>query len=667
MSPEEKIKKLAQELKQHNYNYYVLDNPTISDYEFDMKLKELESLEEQFPQFRIPDSPTLRVGGEITKNFESFQHIRPMLSLNNSYSQDEIADFDQQVTKLSGGKPYTYLLDHKFDGVSLSLHYENGLLVRGVTRGDGVSGDDITANVRTIRTVPLKLRGNGFPPSLEVRGEVVMPLSAFRKLNDERAKEGLELRANPRNTTSGTLKNQDSGIVSKRGLVFFAYYLAADGLNLDTDEAHMNWLAEHGFKTSGVNAICKDLQEVKIYLDRWEEQRHGLNYEIDGIVIKVNEIVLREEIGYTSKAPRWAIAYKYKAEEAVTTLESVSYQVGRTGKITPVANLTPVLLAGTTVKRASVHNADEIQRLDLHELDRVRVEKGGEIIPKITSVVLEERKPDAKPIGFPTHCPECGTGLVRVEGDANHYCPNEDGCPPQIKGRIIHFISRKAMDVEGMGAEIASQLVDVGLIRNYADLYDLNYDQLIVLERFADLSVRNLLNGLEKSKEIPFERVLFALGIRYVGATVAKKLARYFESIDALGEASLETLVNVPDIGTRIAESIREFFDDPKKLELVSRLKRSGLQLEVKEKSTRSDVLNGKSFVISGVFSGMSREELKQLIEDLGGEIKSSVSSKTSYLVAGEGAGPSKLSKAEKLEISILSEEQFMQLIDGVA
>ena len=667
MSPEEKIKKLAEELKQHNYNYYVLDNPTISDYEFDIKLKELEALEEQFPQFQVPDSPTQRVGGEITKNFESFRHIRPMLSLNNSYSQDEIADFDQQVSKLSGGKPYTYLLDHKFDGVSLSLHYENGLLVRGVTRGDGVSGDDITANAKTIRTVPLKMRGNGFPPSLEVRGEVVMPLNAFRKLNEERAKEGLELRANPRNTTSGTLKNQDSGIVAKRGLVFFAYYLAGDGLALETDEHHMQWLDKHGFKTSGVNKICKNLDEVKSYLDQWEEKRHGLNYEIDGIVIKVNEILLREEIGFTSKAPRWAIAYKYKAEEAVTTLESVSYQVGRTGKITPVANLTPVLLAGTTVKRASIHNADEIERLDLHEKDKVRVEKGGEIIPKITRVVLEERDLNAKPITFPTHCPECNTALIRVEGDANHYCPNEDGCPPQIKGRIIHFISRKAMDVEGIGAEIASQLVDAGLINDYADLYDLTYDQLIKLDRFADLSVRNLLNGLENSKKIPFERVLFALGIRFVGATVAKKLARYFESIEALKEASLETLVDVPDIGTRIAESIREFFEDSNKLELIKRLKRSGLQLEVIEKSTRSDVLNGKSFVISGVFSGMSREELKKLIEDLGGEIKSSVSSKTSYLLAGESAGPSKLSKAEKLSVTIISEEQFMQLIDGVA
>ncbi|MEO1213740.1 MAG: NAD-dependent DNA ligase LigA [Bacteroidota bacterium] len=667
MSPQERIKALSKELAQHNYNYYVLDKPSISDYEFDMKLKELEGLEEQYPQFQQVDSPTLRVGGEITKNFESFQHIRPMLSLNNSYSQAEIGDFDEQVDKLAGGKAYTYLLEHKFDGVSLSLHYENGLLVRGVTRGDGVSGDDITANVKTIRSIPLRLRGDDFPAQLEVRGEVIMPLDAFQRLNEKRASEGLELRANPRNTTSGTLKNQDSGIVAERGLVFFAFYLAGDGFDFQTEEENMNWLIKHGFKVSGTHRVVPDKNELFKYLDEWEGKRKALNYEIDGIVIKVNELQLREEIGFTSKAPRWAIAYKYKAEETRTTLESVSFQVGRTGKITPVANLKPVLLAGTTVKRASIHNADEIERLDLHEGDTVTIEKGGEIIPKITSVVKHERVRGAHAIYFLHNCPACNTPLIRTEGDANHYCPNEISCPPQVKGRIIHFASRKAMDIDGLGTEIVNQLVDEGLIRTYADLYKLTYGELIKLERFADLSVQNLLQGIENSKEIPFERVLFGLGIRFVGATVAKKLARHFESIDALSAADEESLVNVPDIGTRIAESVYEFFRNPDNQELVDSLKQSGLQLEVAEKSTRLDILNGKSFVISGVFSNMSRDELKQLIEDCGGDVKSSVSSKTTFLLAGDNAGPSKLTKAEKLNVSIISEAEFMQMINGVA
>jgi len=667
MSPEERIKALSKELAQHNYNYYVLDKPSISDYDFDMKLKELEGLEEQYPQFQQADSPTLRVGGEITKNFESFQHIRPMLSLNNSYSQEEIGDFDEQVDKLAGGKPYTYLLEHKFDGVSLSLHYENGLLVRGVTRGDGVSGDDITANVKTIRSIPLRLRGEDYPAQLEVRGEVIMPLDAFQRLNEKRAAEGLDLRANPRNTTSGTLKNQDSAIVAERGLVFFAFYLAGEGFDFQTEGENMDWLIKHGFKVSGTHRVVPDKNELFKYLDEWEGKRKALNYEIDGIVIKVNELQLREEIGFTSKAPRWAIAYKYKAEETRTTLESVSFQVGRTGKITPVANLKPVLLAGTTVKRASIHNADEIERLDLHEGDTVTIEKGGEIIPKITSVVVGARLKGAQSIFFLRNCPACNTPLIRKEGDANHYCPNEISCPPQVKGRIIHFASRKAMDIDGLGTEIVNQLVDEGLIRTYADLYKLTYGELIKLERFADLSVQNLLQGIENSKEIPFERVLFGLGIRFVGATVAKKLARHFESIDALSEADEESLVNVPDIGTRIAESVHEFFRNSDNQELVDSLKQSGLQLEVAEKSTRLDILNGKSFVISGVFSNMSRDELKQLIEDCGGDVKSSVSSKTTFLLAGDNAGPSKLTKAEKLNVSIISEAEFMQMINGVA
>lgn len=667
MTPEARIKQLSKELAQHNYNYYVLSQPSISDYEFDIMLKALEKLEEEHPEFRQADSPTLRVGGEITKNFESFEHIRPMLSLNNSYSQEEISDFDEQVQKLSGGKAYTYLLEHKFDGVSLSLHYENGLLVRGVTRGDGVRGDDITANIRTIKSIPLRLRDKDVPAQLEVRGEVVMPLDAFQRLNEAREKEGLELRANPRNTTSGTLKNQDSAIVAERGLVFFAFYLAGDGFDFSLEAENMDWLTRQGFKLSGSHQVVQDKDQLFDYLNSWEQKRRSLNYEIDGIVIKVNQLQLREEIGFTSKAPRWAIAYKYKAEETRTQLESVVFQVGRTGKITPVANLKPVLLAGTTVKRASVHNADEIERLGLHEGDTVKIEKGGEIIPKITSIVTEERLADAQPIHFIQNCPACDTELVRNEGDANHFCPNEAGCPPQVKGKIIHFASRKALDIDGLGTEIVNQLVDEGLIRTYADLYLLQYGDLIKLERFADLSVQNLLQGIEESKKIPFERVLFGLGIRFVGGTVAKKLARYFESIDELAGSDQETLVNVPDIGTRIAESVSAFFADSDNQDIIESLKQSGLQLEVAEKSTRLDILNGKSFVISGVFSNMSRDELKQLIEDCGGEVKSSVSSKTGFLLAGDNAGPSKLSKAEKLEVSIISEADFMQLINGVA
>ncbi len=662
--PQAKIKALSEELKQHNYRYYVLAQPSISDYEFDQKLKELESLEAAHPEFRLPDSPTLRVGGEVTKDFQGFRHERPMLSLNNSYSQEEILDWDRQARELAGGVPFNYLVEHKFDGVSLSVHYQDGLLVRGVTRGDGVQGDDITANVRTIPTVPLRLRGSGWPSKLEVRGEVIMPLDAFQALNTQREQEGKALLMNPRNTTAGTLKMQDSGIVASRTLVFYAYYLWGEGMEVDTDSKRMDLLAEWGFRLSRAHHIYHEIGEVRKYLDKWEAERSNLNYDIDGIVIKVDEVGLREEIGYTSKAPRWAIAYKYKAEEAVTQLESVSYQVGRTGKITPVANLTPVVLAGTTVKRASIHNADEIARLDLHENDYVQVEKGGEIIPKITGVVLEKRKPGAQKIHFITHCPECGTLLVRKEGDANHYCPNEDGCPPQVKGRIIHFASRKAMDIDGLGTEIVNQLVDEGLIKDYSDLYSLDYEQILQLERFADQSARNLLRSIEMSREIPFERVLFALGIRYVGATVAKKLAKFFGSLTNLAEASEEELVAVPDIGTQIAQSVHEFFSVPDHQDLIQKLEAAGLQLQSEEKSGGSNQLSGKSFVISGVFANFGRDEIKQLIEHHGGEIKSSLSSKTSFLIAGESAGPSKLSKAEKHNIPVISEQELMNMIE---
>lgn len=663
MTPKEKIQQLSEELNQHNYRYYVLAEPTVTDLEFDQKLKELEKLEEDHPDLRLPNSPTLRVGGAITKNFPTFQHIRPMMSLGNSYSQEEIQDFDQSVKKLAEENPFTYLVEHKFDGVSLSLHYENGILVRGVTRGDGVNGDEITNNVKTIRSIPLKLHGDSFPADLEVRGEVLMHKDDFEELNASRAREGLSLLMNPRNTTAGTLKMQDSSVVAERKLVFYAYQIASEVEGKEQDIFHQQLLHEWGFKQSGKAQVCQDIEAVLSYLKEEEQYRKILPYEIDGIVIKVNELPLRSILGATAKAPRWAIAYKYKAEETITRLNSISYQVGRTGKVTPVANLEPVLLAGTTVKRASIHNSEEMERLDLHEGDYVRIEKGGDIIPKITSVVIEKRAADAQPIKFITHCPFCGTELVKEEGEANHFCPNSEGCPPQIKGRIQHFASRKAMDIDGLGAEIVNQLVDEKLIQNYADLYVLTYDDLIHLERFADLSARNLLNGIKESKKKPFNKVLYALGIRYVGETVAKKLAQHFQSIEALEEADAESLNDVPDIGLRIAESVIFFFSQPQSQLIVRALQKSGLQFSFSGKSLSSGQLNGKSFVISGVFKGYSRDEMKSYIESLGGEVKSSLSTKTNYLLAGDKAGPSKLTKAEKLGITRITEEELLQLV----
>lgn len=667
MSTEEQILSLVQELKEHNYKYYVLAQPTISDEEFDKKLRELDRLEKAHPEFLQEDSPTQRVGGTVTKDFESFTHIRPMQSLGNSYSQEDIAEFDKQVREGVGDHPFTYILEHKFDGVSLSLHYENGMLVRGVTRGDGVQGDDITANARTIGSVPLKLRGDSWPQSLEVRGEVVMPLKSFTELNEQREKEGLALLMNPRNTTAGTLKMQDSSEVARRDLVYFAFYLAMEGKSVATDEEAMKLLSEWGFRSSRATRVARNLEEVIAYLDEWETKRKTLPYEIDGIVLKVNELQLREELGSTAKAPKWAMAYKYKAEAAVTKLVSVSYQVGRTGKVTPVANLTPVLLAGTTVKRASIHNADEIERLDLHEGDTVAVEKGGEIIPKITHVIVSERNSEATKVTFPQICPDCGTELIREAGDANHYCPNVDGCPPQIKGRILHFASRRALDIGGLGTEIVNQLVDEQLIHNYADLYDLTFGRVVNLERFAELSARNLIEGIEASKEIPFPRVLFGLGIRHVGETVAKKLAKHYGSIQDLMNASEDELVSISDIGGRIARSITEFFEEEEHQLWVKRLQQAGLMLELTEKTTTTDQLNGKSFVISGVFQKYGRDELKRIVERMGGEIKSSVSSKTTYLLAGDSAGPSKIQKAEKLGVTVLDEQDFINMIDGVA
>jgi len=667
MDPKEKIKQLSDELQQHNYNYYVLASPTISDYEFDQKLKELEKLEAEYPEYRQPDSPTQRVGGEITKSFPTFRHEIPMLSLGNSYSQGEIEEFDKQVSKLAGGQSYSYLLEHKFDGVSLSLHYDRGILRHGVTRGDGYSGDDITNNVKTIYSIPLKLRGNGYPEKLEVRGEVVMFREDFIKLNEKREKEELPPLMNPRNTTAGTLKLQDSREVAKRPLHFFAYFLAVDPLIVQTDAEQMDLLQEWGFSIGGMHQICDKLDEIFTYLDQWENKRHDLDYDIDGIVIKVNELSLRDELGSTAKSPRWAIAYKYKAEEAVTNVRSVDFQVGRTGKVTPVANLTPVVLAGTTVKRASIHNADEIERLGLHLGDTVMIEKGGDIIPKITGVIENKREEGALPVAFPSDCPECGTKLYRPAGEANHFCPNIHGCPPQIKGRIKHFASRKAMDIDGLGSEIVNQLVEEGLIQTYADLYDLTYDQLIELERFADLSARNLLRGIQKSKEQPFERVLFGLGIRYVGETVARKLSRHLKNIDRLMNADEESLAEIPDIGSRIAESIVTFFQNQENRELVEQLKQAGLKLKIEEKDgidQEDQKLSGKSFVISGVFETLSRNELKKMITRYGGEVKGSLSGKTTYLLTGDNAGPAKLEKAEQLGVEIISEAAFLKLLE---
>ena len=663
MDPQQRIQQLSEELKQHNYNYYILAQPTISDYEFDQLLKELEQLEAEHPQFRQPDSPTLRVGGTITKDFPSFTHKRPMMSLGNSYSKEDIEEFDQSVQKLTGGRPYTYLLEHKYDGVSLSLHYENGLLVRGVTRGDGVQGDEITANARTIRSVPLRLKGTDFPADLEVRGEVILHRPDFDKLNENLIAVGEEPKKNPRNTAAGTLKLQDSSIVASRNLDFFAYHVLEDSPTTQTDGKNLERLTDWGFKLSGSARICKNLDEVFAYLDQWDIDRTTLTYEIDGIVIKVNELDLRDEMGATAKAPRWAIAYKYKAEGAITRLQSVTYQVGRTGKITPVANLEPVLLAGTTVKRASIHNADEIERLGLYEKDYVKVEKGGEIIPKIIEVAQSKRDPNAEPIHFLTHCPECGTELIKPEGEVNHFCPNVTGCPPQIKGRIIHFASRKAMDIDGLGIEIVNQLVDEGLIQTYADLYDLEYDSVVALERFADLSARNLLEGIEKSKTQPFEKVLFGMGIRYVGQTVAKKITRHLRSLDEIQAADFDTLNNIPDVGGRIAQSLIDHFADPQNVAIAEKLKAAGLNLQAEEKTVANITLNGKLFVVSGVFTSQSRDEIKKMIEDHGGEVKSSVSRKTHYLLVGENAGPSKLEKAQKAGVEILTEEAFYKLI----
>lgn len=660
------IEALSKELMHHNHQYYVLDNPEISDYEFDQKLKELQKLEEEFPEFKFSTSPTQRVGGEVTKNFETVKHKYPMMSLANTYSKEELEDFIGRIAKTISD-PVEFVCELKYDGAAIGITYKNGILERAVTRGDGTQGDDITANVRTIRSVPLQLHGNDFPEELEIRGEIFMLLEGFAKLNQQRIEDGEEPFANPRNTASGTLKMQDSSIVASRALDCFLYYILTDDRLFDNHFESMQKAAEWGFKAPSVQknyiAKAKNIDEIFDFINYWEQHRHELPFEIDGIVVKVNEYAQQDKLGTTAKSPRWAISYKYKAEQVATRLNSITYQVGRTGAITPVANLEPVQLAGTTVKRASLHNADQIEKLDLRVGDYVFVEKGGEIIPKVVGVDFDQRSADSEPVKYAANCPECGTELIRNEGEAQHYCPNDDGCPPQIKGRIQHFISRKAMDIEGMGGETVDQFVNEGLINNYADLYDLQKGQLLPLERMAEKSAQNIIDGIAASKEIPFERVLFALGIRYVGETVAKKLARYFGNIDSLMKASLDELTNVDEIGQRIAESVTAFFADPLKVETIERLKEAGLQFEVVQQEGASTTLDGLTIVISGNFERYSRKEIKELIEKHGGKNTGSVSGKTDLIVAGEGMGPSKRKKAEDLGVKIIDENEFAEMI----
>ena len=659
----EKIQTLREELNQHNYDYYVLDTPSISDYEFDQKLKALQELEKQYPQYNDTNSPSVRVGGQITKNFPTVTHEFRMYSLDNSYSKEELEEWEKRVLKLLGTEKVSFVCELKYDGASIDLTYRQGKLVQATTRGDGIQGDEITANVRTIGSVPLTLRGD-YPEDFHIRGEIIILKEGFKKMNEQRIAEGEDPYMNPRNTASGSLKLQDTTEVAKRPLDCLLYYVVGNNLPIHTQFESLQKAREWGFKVPSQSQLCHSTQEVMDFINYWDIHRHDLPYETDGVVIKVNEYHAQQELGYTSKSPRWAIAYKFKAEQVSTTLESISYQVGRTGAITPVANLTPVLLAGTIVKRASLHNADQIAKLGLHLSDEVFVEKGGEIIPKITGVKLEQRSSQATPITFITHCPECNTPLVRNEGEAQHYCPNAYGCPPQITGRIQHFISRKAMDIEGLGSETVELMFRAGLIHNYADLYELKAEQIQDLERMGTRSAQNIIKGIEKSKEVPFERVLFALGIRMVGETVAKKLAKTYKSLQALRTTSYEALIQIDEIGDRIAQSVIEFFANDLNKTILERLEGYGLQMEIQEtEAPISDVLKGKTLVVSGVFARHSRDELKALIESHGGKVGSSISSKTSYVVAGENMGPSKLEKATQLNIPILSEADFEKLI----
>jgi len=658
-----KIQQLREELNQHNHTYYVLDKPTISDFDFDQLLKQLQELEAKHPEFFDENSPSQRVGGTITKNFNTLVHEYRMYSLDNSYSIEDLLDWENRMQKILGNVDLEYTCELKYDGASISITYENGKLLKAVTRGDGIQGDDVTQNIKTIRSIPLQVNGN-FPSTFAIRGEIILPFAGFEKMNQELIEIGETPYSNPRNTASGSLKLQDSAEVAKRPLDCLLYTIAGNQLPFSTQFDGLKTARKWGFKVPTQSILANNLQEVFEFISYWDKHRHDLPYETDGVVVKVNNLQYQDELGYTAKSPRWAMAYKFKSEQVTTRLNSIVYQVGRTGAITPVANLEPVQLAGTVVKRASLHNADQIEKLDIRVGDTVFVEKGGEIIPKIIAVA--ERGSALEPTHYITHCPECQTELERKEGEANHYCPNFYGCPPQIIGRIQHFISRKAMDIDGLGGETVALLFHNGLVKSYADLYDLKIEQILPLERMAQKSAENLINGIEKSKEIAFERVLYAIGIRFVGETVAKKLAKHYKNIEAIAQASLMDLILVDEIGDKIAQSVLAFFDNLENREIIERLQEVGVQFAIDEsKSTVvSSILVGKLFVVSGVFELFSRDDLKKAIEDNGGKVASSISAKTDYVIAGNNMGPAKLEKANQLGIRIISENYFLHLLN---
>lgn len=665
MDIRKRMDELIQLINKYNHAYYQENQSLISDQAFDELLQELIQLEQANPLFALPDSPTQRVGGTITKQFKSVTHQFPMLSLGNTYNESELRDFDERVQKGLEGEPYEYICELKFDGVALSFWYENGILQKGVTRGDGTKGDDITANVKTIRSLPLKINDTLLPVQFELRGEGYMPLSSFEAINEEKEKKGEPALANPRNAASGTFKMQDSAEVARRKMECFIYAFLSNDNPFQTHEESLQHFEKLGFPISNTWRKCKSIEEVLTYIKDWEDKRNDLPLNTDGIVIKINDFSQQERLGFTAKSPRWAIAFKYPSEIAQTPILSISYQVGRTGNVTPVANLKPVYLAGTMVKRASVHNANEIERLDLHENDIVFVEKGGEIIPKITGVDAAKRKEGAPKFKFVSECPDCGTELIREEGEANHYCPNEYGCPPQQKGKIEHFIQRKALNIENIGSETIELFYSKGIVKNVADIYDLKAEDFIGLEGFQQKSIQNILQGVEKSKSIPYRQVLFGLGIRHVGATIAEKLVQVFPSIERLSQASFEELIAVPEIGDRIANSVISYFANEWNLQVIERLKAAGIQFEeeIKEIVLESRALEGKSFVISGVFKNFERDDLKAKIISNGGKVLSSISSKLDFLVAGENMGPSKLEKAQQLNIKIINEDEFLSLI----
>ncbi len=673
-SAKKRIEELSKIIEQHNHNYYVLDLPTISDFEFDKLLEELIKLEKEFPEFLKDSSPSQRVGGTITKNFKSVKHRYPMLSLSNSYSAEDLFDFDRKVREglglkqddLFGSPEVKYVCELKFDGLSIGLTYKDGELSQAVTRGDGVQGDEVTTNVKTIRSVPLKLKGN-YPPEFEIRGEIFLSHKAFENINREREVIGEPLLANPRNAASGTMKMQDSSVVASRRLDCFLYHILGEEVSFSSHFESLNAAKEWGFKVSEHSRLLDNIQQVLDYISLWDTARAKLPFDIDGIVIKVNDYKQQRHLGFTAKSPRWAIAYKYKAENVSTELQKITYQVGRTGAITPVANLKPVALGGTVVKRASLHNADIIAKLDVRVGDTVFVEKGGEIIPKITGVNISKRKPGSKETEYIHTCPECGTELVREEGEANHFCPNSSSCPPQVLGRIEHFVSRKAMNIDSLGGETIDQLLKAGLINNIADLYDLKKEQILTLERMAEKSATNLIDGINASKQVPFERVLYAIGIRHVGETTAKKIARKVKSLDVLMNATREELLAIDEVGEIIAVSIADYFSDNNNRKIIQRLKNAGLQFQLSEEQQQggTEKLAGLTFVISGVFTKHSRDQLKDLIELNGGKNSGSISGKTSFLLAGENIGPEKLKKAEKLGVKLISEDDFIKMLEG--